>query len=138
MTIKVSHRGHSRFVDTATGQTPVAKPPALRHTTFERIILEHAAKMYGLRVADIMRPGRELPRNAARVRHIAIYLVRAVLGRSYPELVPIFRCGNHSSAMSAVKIVERRMKAEPIFAEQIAILLRHMKAAIDDARKAER
>jgi chromosomal replication initiator protein len=66
-----------------------------------RQAIRRAAKLYGLRVADITGPSRRAV--VVRARDLAAWLARDVGGLSYPELGHVFGGRHHTTMMVAVK-----------------------------------
>jgi chromosomal replication initiator protein len=62
--------------------------------------------------------GRDRHRTVAEARQVAMWLVRELGGRSYPELGRIFQ-RDHTTAISAVRRVAARYAGEPAYAARV-------------------
>jgi chromosomal replication initiator protein len=85
--------------------------PEERATTAADII-RFVAHHYGIRVADLK--GRSNRRSIALPRQVAIYLIREILGLSFPEIGKIFS-KHHSTAIYAVETVQKTRQSNPDF-----------------------
>jgi chromosomal replication initiator protein len=83
----------------------------LVRTPADRII-EIVCQFYGVDKIDVVGPDRT--QHVAMVRHIAMYLARSHFGLSYPELGSVFG-RDHSSVIHGVRMIERRIQAQPAF-----------------------
>ena len=83
-------------------------PPG-RHVTPQEII-RFVAHHYGIKVADIK--GRDNRRSIAFPRQIAIYLIREILGVSYPEIGKIFS-KHHSTIIYSVEAIAKERLSNP-------------------------
>lgn len=103
---------------TLTGQSPNletarnALTPLLaeeRHATPADII-RFVAHHYGVKVADLK--GRDNRRSVAFPRQVAIYLIREILGLSYPEIGKLF-AKHHSTVMYSVETITEERRSNP-------------------------
>ncbi len=85
--------------------------PEERETTPADII-RFVAQHYGIRVADLK--GRSNRRSIALPRQVAIYLIRDLLGLSFPEIGKIF-AKHHSTAIYAVDNIQKMRQSNPDF-----------------------
>jgi chromosomal replication initiator protein len=77
-------------------------------------VIEIVGKFYGVAQADLLGDGRT--QHLSMVRHITMYLARTYCQLSYPELGTVFG-RDHSTVIHAVKLIERRVQAQPAFAK---------------------
>jgi chromosomal replication initiator protein len=75
-------------------------------------IIRFVAQHYGIRVADLK--GRSNRRSIALPRQVAMYLIREILGLSFPEIGKIFS-KHHSTVMYAVDNVQKMRQSNPDF-----------------------
>jgi chromosomal replication initiator protein len=75
-------------------------------------IIRFVAQHYGIRVADLK--GRSNRRSIALPRQVAMYLIRDILGLSFPEIGKIFS-KHHSTVMYAVDSVQKMRQSNPDF-----------------------
>jgi chromosomal replication initiator protein len=75
-------------------------------------IIRFVAQHYGIRVADLK--GRSNRRSIALPRQVAMYLIRDILGLSFPEIGRIFS-KHHSTVMYAVDSVQKMRQSNPDF-----------------------
>ncbi len=85
--------------------------PGQRETTPADII-RFVAQHYGIRVSDIK--GRNNRRSIALPRQVSMYLVRELLGLSFPEIGRLFS-KHHSTAMYAVENITKMRRSNPDF-----------------------
>ena len=62
--------------------------------------------------------GKKRTKEIAKVRHIAIYLIREITEMSYPNIGKIFE-RDHATIMSSLEVVKKTMAAEPLYAADI-------------------
>jgi len=79
-------------------------------------IIEETAKCFMLTPDDIIVQNRQA--HTALARHIAIYLVRKITNLSFEDIGDVFK-RHHSTAMSSVKLVEKRMSEDKEFSDKI-------------------
>lgn len=72
-------------------------------------IVTAVAEYYGIKSEDLL--GKSQTKEAALPRQIAIYLVRQLLSLSFQKIGLIFS-RDHSTVMSSVKLVEKRLKSD--------------------------
>jgi len=92
------------------------------HETKPSDIIRFVAQHYGVRVADIK--GRANRSSLSLPRHVSMYLIRKILGISYPEIAQIFS-KHHSSIMYAVDIVEKKRNSNPDFDSTLTSFIEH-------------
>jgi hypothetical protein len=66
-----------------------------------RIVVEAVARVFAVPVAEIL--GKRRFRTIAHARHAAVYLLRARLGWSYPQLGGYFDHADHTSSMHSTR-----------------------------------
>ncbi len=62
--------------------------------------------------------GKKRTKEIAKVRHIAIYLIREITEMSYPNIGKIFE-RDHATVMSSLDVVKRTITADPLYAADI-------------------
>jgi chromosomal replication initiator protein len=85
-------------------------------------IIRFVAQHYGIRVADLK--GRSNRRSIALPRQVAIYLIRDILGLSFPEIGKIF-AKHHSTAMYAVDNIQKMRQSNPDFDATLTAFREH-------------
>lgn len=70
-------------------------------------VIEVTARHYALSVDALIGPDRHL--SVAFARHVAMFIARMHTRASYPELGRSFGRRDHSTVMSAVRKIERRI-----------------------------
>lgn len=99
---------------------PIEPPPT---TTPRRLSIEDVKRMtaayYGVQVADIESKSRQ--RNFVLPRQVAIFLTKALLARSYPQIGQRFK-RDHTSCVHAVQKITRLMETNPDFAVEVEAL----------------
>jgi chromosomal replication initiator protein len=117
---------------TLTGQTPSVETarnaltpllPEQRHTTPADII-RFVAHHYGVKVADLK--GRDNRRSVAFPRQVAIYLVREILGLSYPEIGKLF-AKHHSTVMYSVETITEERRSNPSLDATLTTFVEHFR-----------
>ncbi len=117
---------------TLTGQPPTletarnALTPLLsdeRHVTPADII-RFVAHHYGVKVADLK--GRDNRRSVAFPRQVAIYLIREILGLSYPEIGKLF-AKHHSTVMYSVETITEERRTNPSLDSTLTTFLEHFR-----------
>ena len=73
-------------------------------------------KRYNIPKEEIV--GKKRTKEIAVARHVAVYLIREITEMSLPNIGKIFE-RDHSTAMSSIDWVKKRMMAEPLFAADI-------------------
>jgi chromosomal replication initiator protein len=86
----------------------ITRPP--EHMTVEHV-LKAVASYFGLKVADLKSPRRH--KSIAGPRAIAMYLARTHTGESYPDLGRAFGGKHHTTIISAVEKITKKLKADP-------------------------
>jgi chromosomal replication initiator protein len=82
----------------------ITRPP--EHLTVEHI-LKAVASYYGVKVADLKSPRRH--KSIAGPRAVAMYLARTHTNESYPDLGRAFGGKHHTTVISAVEKITRRL-----------------------------
>jgi chromosomal replication initiator protein len=114
--------GQAPSVDTARNAlTPLL--PEQRHTTPADII-RFVAHHYGVKVADLK--GRDNRRSVAFPRQVAIYLVREILGLSYPEIGKLF-AKHHSTVMYSVETITEERRSNPSLDATLTTFVEHFR-----------
>ena len=117
---------------TLTGQSPNletarnALTPLLaeeRHATPADII-RFVAHHYGVKVADLK--GRDNRRSVAFPRQVAIYLIREILGLSYPEIGKLF-AKHHSTVMYSVDTITEERRSNPSLDATLTTFAEHFR-----------
>jgi chromosomal replication initiation ATPase DnaA len=90
------------------------KKPPIRE--IQHIVAEH----YNVSHADILSPRHF--ESVVRPRHIAMYLSRALTGRSMLEIGRMFGGRDHTTVLHAVRKIEAMIAANPCFAARIEFL----------------
>ena len=62
--------------------------------------------------------GKKRTKEIAKVRHIAIYLIREITEMSYPNSGKLFE-RDHATIMSSLEVVKRTIAADPLFAADL-------------------
>ncbi|MFI5334544.1 MAG: DnaA ATPase domain-containing protein, partial [Chlamydiales bacterium] len=89
-------------------------------------ILRAVAAYYGIRIEDLL--GKSQAKECAIPRQMAMYLIRTLLSLSYFKIGQLFS-RDHSTVMSSVKLVEKKLKADSKETSAAKIeLLRQLKA----------
>jgi chromosomal replication initiator protein len=117
---------------TLTGQAPSVETtrnaltpllPEQRHATPADII-RFVAHHYGVKVADLK--GRDNRRSVAFPRQVAIYLVREILGLSYPEIGKLF-AKHHSTVMYSVETITEERRSNPSLDATLTTFVEHFR-----------
>lgn len=74
-------------------------------------------KRYGISREEIVGPKRN--KEIAAARHITVFLIRQITEMSLPNIAKIYD-RDHSTIMSSIQSVEKRMRLEPAFAAELA------------------
>jgi len=98
-------------VDYAREVLGAVRPPRASAVTFDHIALA-VCDRFSLRPADLR--SRRRSRHVAVPRQIAMYLCRRLLGASFPRIGELFD-RDHSTAVHATAVVDRRLKGDPGF-----------------------
>jgi len=83
-------------------------------------------KKYGIKQEDIKSTKRN--KEIAQARHVAVYSLRTLTGMSQNNLGKIFN-RDHTTVLSSVENVERRMAQSPVFRAEIEELLKEIKGS---------
>jgi chromosomal replication initiator protein len=75
-------------------------------------IIRFVAHHYGVRVSDLK--GRSNRRSIALPRQVAMFLIREILGLSYPEIGKVFS-KHHSTVIYAVDNINKTRQSNPDF-----------------------
>jgi chromosomal replication initiator protein len=97
--------------------------PDARHVTPADII-RFVAHHYGVKVADLK--GRDNRRSVAFPRHVAIYLIREILGLSFPEIGKLF-AKHHSTVMYSVETITEERRTNPSLDATLTTFLEHFR-----------
>jgi chromosomal replication initiator protein len=117
---------------TLTGQAPILETarnaltpllPEERHVAAPDII-RFVAHHYGIKVADLK--GRDNRRSVAFPRQVAIYLIREILGLSYPEIGKLF-AKHHSTVMYSVDTITEERRTNPSLDSTLTTFLEHFR-----------
>jgi chromosomal replication initiator protein len=84
--------------------------PHPEHISVERV-LRAVAGYYNIKIADLKSPRRH--KTIAHPRAVAMYLARQHTRESYPDLGRAFGGKHHTTVLSAVEKVSKRLKSEP-------------------------
>lgn len=91
-----------------------------------RQIIDLAARHFGVTPADIVSTRRE--RSILEARHAAMYAVREILPRSYPEIARAFGDRDHTSIIHAVRQVTQRMLLDHAYRTEIEAFIASCRA----------
>lgn len=94
--------------------------PSIR--SIQRVVCRH----YGVTLADLLSPRRHA--SIVLPRHVAIYLARKLTERSLPEIGRRFGRRDHTTALSAVRRINRMIGRDAAFAAEIAALQSDLEA----------
>ena len=97
--------------------------PEERHVTPPDVI-RFVAHHYGVKVADLK--GRDNRRSVAFPRQVAIYLIREILGLSYPEIGKLF-AKHHSTVMYSVETITEERRSNPSLDATLTTFLEHFR-----------
>jgi chromosomal replication initiator protein len=97
--------------------------PEERHSTPADII-RFVAHHYGVKVADLK--GRDNRRSVAFPRQVAIYLIREILGISYPEIGKLF-AKHHSTVMYSVETITEERRSNPSLDATLTTFIEHFR-----------
>jgi len=97
--------------------------PEERHATPPDII-RFVAHHYGVKVADLK--GRDNRRSVAFPRQVAIYLIREILGVSYPEIGKLF-AKHHSTVMYSVETITEERRSNPSLDATLTTFIEHFR-----------
>jgi chromosomal replication initiator protein len=97
--------------------------PEERHATPADII-RFVAHHYGVKVADLK--GRDNRRSVAFPRQVAIYLIREILGLSYPEIGKLF-AKHHSTVMYSVETITEERRSNPSLDATLTTFIEHFR-----------
>lgn len=88
--------------------SPLAEVPTRGADPAMRVVAAAAAAI-GVKPSQVLRQDKH--RAVTLARHIAAYVLRESRGMSYPEIGRVLGQSDHSSAMHAVKRIERLLEA---------------------------
>ena len=80
-------------------------------------ILDYICRFYGLEESVIR--GQQRIRDAVQARQIAMYLIRSMTNLSLDEIGKQFDDRDHSTVLYSIQQVEKKMKKDPSFAENV-------------------
>jgi len=80
-------------------------------------ILEYISKYYALEESIIR--GQQRIRDAVAARQIAMYLIRSMTNMSVVDIGKVFENRDHSTVLYSIQQVEKKMKQDPAFAEEV-------------------
>ena len=80
-------------------------------------ILDYICRFYGLEESVIR--GQQRIRDAVQARQIAMYLIRSMTNLSLDEIGKVFDNRDHSTVLYSIQQVEKKMKKDPSFAENV-------------------
>lgn len=76
-------------------------------------------RKYGISKEEIV--GTKRNKEIAAARHISVYLIRQITEMSLPNIAKIYQ-RDHSTIMSSLQAVEKKMRTDPVYANEIAEL----------------
>lgn len=86
-------------------------------------ILSAVTKKYGVSLEELK--GKKRSREIALARHIAIYIVRQMTEKSYPEIGKIFN-RDHTTVLSSIEVIDKRMKEDVMVESEVNDLMREI------------
>ena len=92
------------------------------HQTTPGDIIRFVAHHYGVRVTDLK--GRSSRRSIALPRQVAMYLIREILGLSFPEIGKVFG-KHHSTVIYAVDNIQKMRQSNPDFDSTLTSFQNH-------------
>ena len=92
------------------------------HQTTPGDIIRFVAHHYGVRVNDLK--GRSSRRSIALPRQVAMYLIREILGLSFPEIGKVFS-KHHSTVIYAVDNIQKMRQSNPDFDSTLTSFQNH-------------
>lgn len=98
-------------------------------------VIQTVTGMFNITPEDIVRPNRE--KRIARVRHIAMYLVRQVCGESYPGAMFHFR-RDHATIMHGCQKIEAELKTNAWLRKTINTLLAKLEESVNESGEDKR
>lgn len=105
----------------------VARP---RYPSISRII-EAVSEYYGIALVDIL--GRRHHKELVTARHVAAYLARIMTLKSLPEIGRAMDDRDHTTILSAVRKMEKRLMADEDLAGDVAYLHSAIRSALEAA-----
>ena len=93
--------------------------------TVEKIINE-VARTFGVS-ADDLRSSKSHKATIKNPRHVAIYIIREIIGMSMTEIGKIFGNLHHSTIVYATQQIEKRMLAEPDLRETVEDIMKNIR-----------
>ena len=110
LTLDLAHRTMVSFLGSAA-----ARPLTLEH------IIEEAAALFGVPVADLIGPART--RTLVCARQAAMYVCRVRTNESLPVIARAFHKHDHTTVMHAVRKVEALMgRREPLYLQVVELM----------------
>lgn len=86
-----------------------------------RDVIELAAGYFDVPMADMVSPSHEP--DHVHARHVAMFAIRGLLGRSYPQIGRIFGGRDHTTVINAVRKVSGRMEWDTDLRGQVETFL---------------
>ncbi len=87
-------------------------------------IIRQCSEFYGVSVEDILSDKRK--KEISSARRCTMYVVREILGLSYPKIAAIFN-KDHSSVIYAIKETDKQVEADPRLKVSISDLIKDIK-----------
>lgn len=113
----LSHREITLEFATRTLEGALTRPPDI--ITVDRV-LKTVASYYGLKVSDLKSPRRH--KSVAAPRAVAMYLARTHTRESYPDLGRAFGGKHHTTVISAVEKISKRLASDAALRGEIHAL----------------
>lgn len=102
-------------------EAPNVGPPVVGAETMRGCIVEAVCKRYGLTYNDLYSLSRK--RGVNEPRQVAMYLVRAHTNETAHETARALGRKDHTTVLSAVRAVEKRLAADSTFAERVDAIM---------------
>ncbi len=83
-------------------------------------------KKYSIKREDIV--GGKRTKDIANARHVTVYIIRSATDMSLPNIGKII-ARDHSTVMSSIDTVERRMAQDPVFRAEIEDMIKEIRGA---------
>lgn len=87
-------------------------------------ILHTVSEKYDVTIEELK--GRKRTSNIAFARHVAVYLIKKLTDRSFPAIGRVFG-RDHSTIISSIEAVEKKIKTDPIFESEISEMIKTIK-----------
>lgn len=87
-------------------------------------ILTKSARHFGIRVCDLIGPGRS--KSLIRARHITMTIAREQLEMSYPEIAQEFGGRDHTTCITAIKRARARRMVSQLWANDFSAIEREL------------